>query len=138
MFFFFFWTMDHRTRPIPIATTIDGPSALDLAHARKSSFHSCFRRTITTVSIAQTGDRHSCQASNTGLCFAGLCFREKKENFQKNTRGRSWSSQKVPSDGAEFSKRPPRHRRNQKPQSLNIWRQVFQKRGKQKNSSKRA
>ena len=38
----------------------------------------------------------------------------------------------MPGDGAEFSKRVPKHRRNQKPQSLNIWRQIFQKRGKQK------
>ena len=38
----------------------------------------------------------------------------------------------MPGDGAEFSKRPPGHRRSQKPQSLNIWRQIFQKRGKQK------
>ena len=38
----------------------------------------------------------------------------------------------MPGDGAEFSKRPPRHLRNQKPQSLNVWCQIFQKRGKQK------
>ena len=42
----------------------------------------------------------------------------------------------MPSDGAEFSKRPPRHRRNQKPQGLNVWRQIFQKRGKQKTLRK--
>ena len=42
-----FWTVDHRKRLVLIATTIDGPSALDLANARKSSFHSSFRRTIT-------------------------------------------------------------------------------------------
>ena len=39
---------------------------------------------------------------------------------------------KVPGDRAEFSKRPPGHRRSQKPQSLNIWHQIFRKRGKQK------
>ena len=38
----------------------------------------------------------------------------------------------MPGDGAEFSKGAPNHRRNQKPQSVNIWRQIFQKRGKQK------
>ena len=40
------WTMDHRTQLVPIAMAIDGPSALDLANARKSSFHSGFRRTV--------------------------------------------------------------------------------------------
>ena len=53
--FFFFWTMDHRTRLVPIATTIDGPSALDLANARKSSFNSSFRRTITKVLCSDWG-----------------------------------------------------------------------------------
>ena len=48
-FFFLFWTMDHRTRLVPIATTIGGPSALDLANAWKSSFHSSFRRTIKVL-----------------------------------------------------------------------------------------
>ena len=82
--------------------------------------------------FAQTWDRHSCQASKTGSAL------EKKERkFSTNTCGRSKSSQKMPGDGAEFSKRVPKHRRNKKPQSLNIWRQIFQKRGKQKNSSKR-
>ena len=56
---------------------------------------------------------------------------KKEMKFSKNTRGRRRSSQKMPGDGAEFSKRPPRHRRNQKPQNLNVWRQIFQKRGKQ-------
>ena len=42
----------------------------------------------------------------------------------------------MPGDGAEFSKRPPGHRRNQKPQSLKVWRQIFQKRGKQKTLRK--
>ena len=39
---------------------------------------------------------------------------------------------KMPSDGAQFSKRASRHRRNQKPHGLNVWRQVLQKRGEQK------
>ena len=39
---------------------------------------------------------------------------------------------KRPSDGAQVSKRAPRHRRNQMPQSSNVWRQILQKRGKQK------
>ena len=40
--------MDHRTRLVPIATTIDSP-ALDLANARKSSqVHSSFRRTVNS------------------------------------------------------------------------------------------
>ena len=76
--------------------------------------------------FALTGDRHSCQASNIGSAW------EKRKEIKKNTRGRSRSSQKMPGDGAEFSKRPPGHRRSRKPQSLNIWRQIFQKRGKQK------
>ena len=38
----------------------------------------------------------------------------------------------MPSDGAQFSERSPRHRRNQKPQGSNVWRQILQKRGKQK------
>ena len=45
--FCLFWTMDHRKRLVLNATTIDGPSALDLANARKSRFFSSFRR-ITT------------------------------------------------------------------------------------------
>ena len=40
----------------------------------------------------------------------------------------------MPGDAAVFSKRAPKHRRNQKPQSLNIWRQIFQKRRKQKKT----
>ena len=64
--------MDHRTRLIPIATTIDGPSALDLVNVRKSSFHSSFRRTITKVLS------HSCQASNTGSALE-----KRKEIFEK-------------------------------------------------------
>ena len=63
---FFFWTMNHRTRLVPIATMIDGPSALDLANARKSSFILVFN-VPSPKSFAQPGDRHSCQpASNTG------------------------------------------------------------------------
>ena len=42
----------------------------------------------------------------------------------------------MPSDEAEFSKRPPSHRQKQKPQSFNVWRQIFQKRGKQKTLRK--
>ena len=38
----------------------------------------------------------------------------------------------MPGEGVEFSKRPQRHCRNQKPQSLNVWHQIFQKRRKQK------
>ena len=38
----------------------------------------------------------------------------------------------MPSDGAQFSKRAPRHPRHQKPQDSNVWRQILQKRGKQK------
>ena len=45
--FSLFWTMDHRKRLVLNATTIDGPSALDLANARKSRFHSSFGRTTT-------------------------------------------------------------------------------------------
>ena len=82
--------------------------------------------------FAQPGDRHSCQGSNTGS------LENKKENFQKLLVVVVGVRKKMPGDGAEFSKRPPRHRRNQKPQSLKVWRQIFQKRGKQKNSSKRS
>ena len=38
----------------------------------------------------------------------------------------------MPSDGAQFSKRAPRHRRNKKSQGSNVWRQILQNRGKQK------
>ena len=74
--------------------------------------------------FTQPGDRHSCQASNAG---------KKKGNFQKilvvvvGVR-----KKKMPGDGAEFSKRPPSHRGNQKPQGVNVWRHIFQKRGNQK------
>ena len=126
--FFLFWTMDHRTRLVPIATTIDGPSALDLANARKSSFHSSFRHTTWSPKcFAQTGDRHSCQASNTGSALE-----KRKEISKKILVVVVGVRKKMPGGGAEFSKRPPEHRRSQKPQSLNIWRQIFQKRGKQK------
>ena len=50
-FFFLFWTMDRRTRLVPIATTIHGPSALGLANARKSSFHSGLRCSITNRGV---------------------------------------------------------------------------------------
>ena len=61
-----------------------------------------------------------------------LLWKKRKDIF-KNTRGRSRSSQKkMPGYGAEFSKRAPRPHRNQKPRSLNVWHQIFQKRGKQK------
>ena len=38
----------HRKRLVPIAMTIDGlsQSELDLASARRSSFHSSFQRTV--------------------------------------------------------------------------------------------
>ena len=55
-FFFSIWTMDHRTRLVPIATTIDGPSALDLTNTGgRSSFHSGFWRTITKVLCSAWG-----------------------------------------------------------------------------------
>ena len=121
--------MDRRTRLVPIATTIHGPSALGLANARKSSFHSSLRCSITKC-FAQLGDRTSGQASNIGSVLE-----KRKEIFKKIlvvvvhvVRVRK----KMPGDRAEFSKRPPRHGRNQKPQSLKVWRQIFQKRGKQK------
>ena len=119
--------MDHRKRLVLNATTIDGPSALDLANARKSRFHSSFRRTTTNAkSFAQPGDHHSCQASNTGSAL------KKKRNFQKLLVVVVGVRKKMPTDGAQFSKRAPRHRRNQKPQGSNVWRQILQKRGKQK------
>ena len=122
--------MDHRTRLLLIATTIDGPSALDLANARKSSFHSGFD-VPSPKCFAQTWDRHSCQASKTGSAW------QKKGHIQEILVVVVRVRKKMPGDGAEFSKRAPKHRLNQKSQSLNIWRQIFQKRGKQKNSSKR-
>ena len=78
--------MDHRKRLVLNATTIDGPSSLDLANARKSRFHSSFRRT-TTKELCSAGDHHRCQASNTGSAL------KKEKKFSKNTRGRSRSSQ---------------------------------------------
>ena len=78
--------MDHRTRLVPIATTIDGPSALDLANARKSSFILHFILVFNVPSpkcFAQPGDRHSCQpASNTGSVL------EKRKDILKKY---SWS-----------------------------------------------
>ena len=56
--FFLFWTMGpHRPRLAPIATTIDSPSVLDLANARKSSFHCSSRRTITKVLCSAQGSQ---------------------------------------------------------------------------------
>ena len=69
--------------------------------------------------FAQPGDRHSCQASNTGFALE-----KRKEIFKKILVVIVGVRKKMPSDGAEFSKRPPRHRRNQNLQSLNVWRQL--------------
>ena len=123
--------MYDRTHSVPIPAMIDGPSALDLANARKSSFHSSFRRTITKVLCSAWGSI----AIAVRQVTPALLWK-KERTFSKNTRGHSRSSQKkkLPGDGAEFSKRPQRHCRNQKPQSLNAWRQIFQKRGKQKKT----
>ena len=63
-FFSLFRTMDHRTRLVPI----DGPSALDLANARKSGFILVFD-VPSPKCFAQTWDRHSCQASKTASAF---------------------------------------------------------------------
>ena len=54
-FFYLFWTMDRRTRLVPIATTIHGPSALHIANARKSSFHSGLWCSITKVLCSAWG-----------------------------------------------------------------------------------
>ena len=127
--FFSIWTMDHRTRLVPIATTIDGPPALDL-----TDVGGCILvfDVPSPKCFAQPGDRHSCQGSNTGS------LEKKKENFQILLVVVVGVRKKMPGDGAEFSQRPPRHRRTRKPQSLKVWRQIFQKRGKPKNSSKRS
>ena len=69
--------MDRRTRLVPIATTIHGPSALGLANARKSNFHSSLRCSITKC-FAQLGDRTSGQASNIGSVLE-----KRKEIFKK-------------------------------------------------------
>ena len=47
------------------------------------------RRVPSPKCFAQPGDRHRCQASNTGSAL------EKRKELLKNTRGRSWSSQKI-------------------------------------------
>ena len=69
--------MDHRTRLVPIATMINGPSALDLPTPGRLVFILVYD-VPSPKCFAQTGDRHSCQA----------------RKFKKNTRGRSRSSQK--------------------------------------------
>ena len=70
--------MDHRTRLVPITTTIDGPSALDLANARKASFILVFK-VPSPKCFAQPGDHHGCQpASNTGSALE-----KQKGNSQK-------------------------------------------------------
>ena len=84
--FFLFWPMDHCKRLVPIATNVDGPSELDLAYARKSSFHSSFRRSLKC--FAQPGNHHTCQARNTGSAL------KKKDIFKKYSHGRRLSSQK--------------------------------------------
>ena len=48
-------------------------------------------------------------------------LRKKNVHFPKNPRAISWSSQKMPGDGTEFSKRATRHRRNDKPLSSNVF-----------------
>ena len=57
---------------------------------------------------------------------------KRKGNFQKNTRKRSRTWQKDARWPSGVSKEAPRHRRNQKRQCSNVWRQILQKRGKQK------
>ena len=76
--------------------------------------------------FVQPGDHHICQASNTGSAL------KKKGNFQKILEFVVGVRKKMPGDWAEFSKRAPRHRQNQKPKRSNVWRQILQKRGKQK------
>ena len=125
VFFVLFWTMDHRTRLVPIARTIDGPSALVLANARKSSFILVFN-VPSPKCFAQPGDHHSCQASNTGSAL------ERRKKFSKNTRGRSRSSQKHARWRSGVFKKTSKTSSKPKPQSWNVWRQIFQKRGKQK------
>ena len=105
--------MDHITRLVTIATTIDGPSALDLANARirKSSFFLVFN-VPSPKCFAQPGDRHSCQASNTGSALE-----KRKEIFKKILVIVVGDRKNMPGDGAEFSKGPPRHHRNQSPRA---------------------
>ena len=69
--------MDHRKRLAPIATTIDDPSALDLANARKSVFILVFD-VSSRKCFAQPGDHNSCQARDTGSAFLKI-----KEIFKK-------------------------------------------------------
>ena len=80
--------MDHRTRLVPIATKIDGPSALNLPTPGSLVFILVYD-VPSPKCFAQTGDRHSCQASNTGSALE-----KKKGNLKKTTRGRSRSLQK--------------------------------------------
>ena len=68
--------MDHRTRLVPITTTIDGPCALDLANAGGEVFILVFD-VPSPKCFAQPGDRHSCQGSNTGSSL------EKRKKIQK-------------------------------------------------------
>ena len=92
--------MDHRKRLALNATTIGGPSALDLANARKSSFP-----TILVFdepppkSFAQPGDHHSCQASNTGSAL-----KKRIEIFKKCSWSKSELARKCPVTGRSFQK----------------------------------
>ena len=96
--FFLFWTMDHRKRLVPIAATIDGPSALYLANAQKWSFHSNFRRTVTKILCSALGSP-SLFGKKHRLCFV------KERQLSKTTQGRSRSSQKkMPGDRGKFQK----------------------------------
>ena len=83
--------MDHRKRLVPIATTINDPSALDLANARRSVFILVFD-VSSQKCFAQPGDHHSCQARDTG------------SGFSKNTRRRIQSSEKCPVTKRSFKK----------------------------------
>ena len=134
VFFFFFlfgrWITAHdsyhsRRRSMVLLRLIS-PTPGD-----RSNFHSSFWRTITKVLCWSWGIAIAVREVTLAL------WKKKERKFSKITSGRSRSSQKkMPGDGADVSKRPPRHRRNQNPQSLNVWRQIFQKRGKQKTLRK--
>ena len=94
--------MDHRTRLVPIATTIDGPSALDLAMPGSRVFILVFD-VPSPKCFAQTWGRHSCQASKTGSALE-----KKKGNFQEILVVVVRVRKKMPGEGAEFSKKSPK------------------------------
>ena len=95
--FFSLLDYDYRKRLIPIVTTTDGSSALDLTNARKWSFHSNFWRTIQNAFLS-LGITIAVRKVTPAVLW------KKKGNFKKILEVVVGARKKMPGDRAEFQK----------------------------------